>query len=230
MDKKTFAIAIDGPLACGKGTLARRLANDLNAFYLYTGGMYRSVALYCLENGYNLQDGQAVIAVLPKIAITFQEEKVLLDGRDVTERISSPDVANGASVIAVLPTFREAMVAKQQELAREAMSMGKIVVAEGRDTGTKIFPDSPFKLYLTASEKIRAERRHSQYLKQGKTITFEEVLQETRERDKRDMERAADPLPGNPRELGYFILDNSHLSEEKTLQAVHEELQKRKLV
>lgn len=230
MDKKTFAIAIDGPLACGKGTLAKRLANDLDAFYLYTGGMYRAVALYCIEHGYDLNDEEGVISVLPHITVTFQNEKVLLNGTDVTERVKSPDTANGASVIAVLLKVREAMVAKQQQLAKEAMEQGKIVVSEGRDTGTKIFPDSPMKIFLTASEKIRAERRYQQYKKDGKTISFEEVLEQTRERDKRDSERVADPLPKNPQELGYFILDNSDLSQEETVEKVHQELKRRELI
>ncbi len=227
---KTFAIAIDGPLASGKGTLAKQLARDLNGFYLYTGGMYRAVALYCLENGYDLADEQAVIGVLPSATITFQDNNVFLNGKEVTERIALPDVAQSASKIAVLPTLRDAMVLKQQQLAKEAMIQGKIVVAEGRDTGTNVFPDSPFKVYLTASEDIRARRRLSQYQEQGKIMTFEEVLAETRERDHRDTERVTAPLPKNPEALGYFILDNSGMSQEQTLSALKEELQKRDLL
>lgn len=230
MDKKKFAIAIDGPLASGKGTVAKKLASDLNGFYLYTGGMYRAVALYCLEQRYDFADEQAVIGVLPSVTVTFQGEKVFLNGRDVTERIASSDVANGASMIAVLPALRDAMVLKQQQLAKEAIEQGKIVVSEGRDTGTKVFPDSLFKVYLTASEEIRAKRRHQQYQAQGKTISFEEVLAETRERDHRDIERVTAPLPKHPEELGYFILDNSGMSEEQTLGTLKEELVKRGLI
>jgi CMP/dCMP kinase len=230
MSKSTFAIAIDGPVAAGKGTIALQVARDLKGFHLYTGAMYRCLALLCLQKHIVLTDTEAVVAVLPQFMIAFKNERVLLNGEDVTERIKQKDVASGSSVVAVDERIRKEMVLKQQVIAKEAMDEGKIVVSEGRDTGTKVFPDSPFKVYLTAKDTIRAERRLKQYQAQGKTVSLEEVVAGIHERDKRDMERIADPLPANPEALGYFILDNSDLNEEETVKAIHTELRKRELI
>ena len=230
MEKKKFVIAIDGPVAAGKGTIALQLAHDLNGLYLYTGAMYRCVALFCVEHGVTLTDESAVIALLPEMTVEFEDALVFLNGRDVTERITEQDAANGSSVVAVFPKVREALVSKQQEIAHRAIAQGKIVISEGRDTGTKVFPDALVKIYLTASEETRARRRLAQYTKKGIVGTFEEVLEEIRERDKRDKERAIDPLPNNPESLGYYIVDDSEITEQETLERIHKELERRNLV
>jgi CMP/dCMP kinase len=230
MSKLTFAIAIDGPVAAGKGTIAQKLARDLKGFHLYTGAMYRCLALLCLQKGIELSDTEAVIAVLPQFSISFRNERVYLHDEDVTDRIKQKDAASGSSVVAVDPRVRKEMVLKQQEIGKAAMADGKIVVSEGRDTATKVFPDSPFKVYLTASDTVRAERRLAQYKAQGKDRTLEEIIREIHERDKRDMGRVTDPLPSNPTELGYFVLDNSKMNEEETVHALHAELRKRELI
>src|SRR5439155_1239889 len=117
---------------------------------------------------------------------------------------------------------------RQQELAKEAIEKGKIVVAEGRDTGTVVFPDAALKVYLTASREVRAKRRLVQY--NQPESDFEKMLAAVKERDERDSGRKTDPLPSNPEALGYFILDNSELTEEETLETLKEELKKRKLI
>jgi len=230
MDKKAFAIAIDGPVAAGKGTIAQKVAQSLHAFHLYTGAMYRSLSLFCLDKGIDFTDEEAVVGAVAGVTIVFQNDAVLVNGNDVTNRLQTQDVANGASLIATFPKVREQMVRKQQQLAQEAMNNGTIVVSEGRDTGTRVFPDAPLKVYLTASAEIRANRRLLQYRDQGRDVSLEEVLAEVQARDKRDTGRSADPLPNNPAELGYFVLDDSTLSEEQTVGAIIEELKKRNLL
>jgi cytidylate kinase len=188
-----FAIAIDGPVAAGKGTIASRLAEELNGFYLYTGAMYRCLALECINRGVAVDNEKEVEAILPFVDIDFDNEKALLNGVDVTERIKEPDTANGASVVSVFPKVREESVLKQQHIARKAIKKGQIVVAEGRDTGTKVFPEAKLKVYLTAADEVRAKRRLAQYREQGDVADFEHVLKEIRKRDKRDRTIEADP-------------------------------------
>lgn len=230
MDKKAFVIAIDGPVASGKGTVSAKLAHDLSGFYLATGAMYRAVALYCLENKIDIGDQDKVVAASAQSEIVMVDNVVLLNGEDITEKIKKQDVANAASVIALFPKVRAQLVLKQQETAKIAVAGGKIVVSEGRDTGTIVFPDSPFKVYLTATKETRAARRLGQYQENGQRVTLEEVMEEIVERDKRDTERVADPLPKNPEQLGYFVLDTTSLTEEQTLQALTSELERRSLI
>jgi cytidylate kinase len=224
-----FAIVIDGPLASGKGTIAQRLANELDGFYLYTGGMYRSVALACLDRGLDVTNPEEVIGILGKLRIDIGEDHhVLLNGHDVTERIKAPDTASGASVIAVIPHVRKILVKRQQEIAKAEIAKGKIVVAEGRDTGTVVFPDAGLKIFLTASTEERARRRLSQY--KMPESEFEKMLASLKERDTRDIHRTIDPLPKNPEAHGYLIIDNSNLTQEQTLGKIKGELRKRKLM
>lgn len=223
-----FVIAIDGPVASGKGTLAQRLAKDLNGFHLYTGAMYRSVALMCINKGLNLEREQEVESVLLDLNIEFAEDKIFLNGRDITDRIKEPDTASGASKVGVYPKVREVAVLKQQKIAGKAIAKGQIVVSEGRDTGTVVFPDASFKVYLTARAEVRARRRMEQFVKEDKDLIRE--LEELKKRDKRDTEREASPLPDNPEDLGYFILDNSDMSGDETLQVIKKELKSRKLI
>jgi cytidylate kinase len=229
MDSKGFVIAIDGPVASGKGTLASKLARKINGFYLYTGAMYRCIALMCINNGLDLESEAQVESVLNDLDIELEDGNVLLKGKDVTERIKKPDVASGASVVGVYPTVREAAVVKQQSIAQEKINQEKIVVAEGRDTGTVVFPDSPAKFYLTAKPEVRARRRMEQYGNLSEDDLIRE-LENLKVRDKRDIEREASPLPDTPEQLGYFILDNSDLSEGETIEKVISELKNRNLI
>src|SRR5258706_2892283 len=119
MDNKSFALAIDGPVAAGKGTIAQKVAQALHAFHLYTGAMYRCLSLFCLDKGIDLAEEETVVTSISAITIAFENDKVLLNGVDVTGRLQSQDVANGASLIATFPKVRENMVAKQQQIAQE---------------------------------------------------------------------------------------------------------------
>ncbi|HUQ85619.1 MAG TPA: (d)CMP kinase [Candidatus Limnocylindrales bacterium] len=227
-ENKGFVIAIDGPVASGKGALAAQLAKKLKGFYLYTGAMYRSVAFLCIEKGIDLENESDVESVLSDLNIELENDRVILNGQDVTERLNEPDTASGSSVVGVYPNVRQVAVLKQQEIGEKAIKNGKIVVAEGRDIGTVVFPNAAAKIYLTARPEIRAKRRMEQFITQKKDLTKE--LQNLKTRDKRDTEREVGPLPSDPENLGYFILDNSDLTEDQTMEKVLGELKKRNLI
>ena len=227
--KNGFIIAIDGPLASGKGTIARKLAQKLAGVDLYTGAMYRCVALYCINNKISPIDALAVVAQLDKIIISYRNEKIFLNDADVTEAIRTQAVAEGASVIGIIPEVRKNLVKRQQEIGRAEMEQGKIVVVEGRDIGTVVFPDAALKIYLTAKDEVRAKRRFLQYQKLGDKRDLKDILLEVSERDIRDITRNTDPLTSDPEKFGYYVLDNSYMDEEQTIEAILAELRKRNL-
>jgi cytidylate kinase len=174
-----MVIAIDGPAGAGKSTVARALASELDFTYLDSGAMYRCVALAALRRRVDLDDGEAVAAVAAEISISLKGERVELDGEDVSAEIREPRVSEASSRVSVHPGVREAMVARQREL----IAAGRYV-AEGRDIGTVVSPDSPLKVFLTASPEERARRRAAQTGEDP-----ESVLTAQRERDRRDESR-----------------------------------------
>jgi cytidylate kinase len=174
-----MVIAIDGPAGAGKSTVARGVAAEIGFTYLDSGAMYRCVALSALQGSADLDDGEALGARAEGLEIDFDGRRVLLDGEDVTGEIRAPEVSAAASRVSVHPRVREAMVARQQQLIAAAD-----YVAEGRDIGTVVSPDSPLKVFLTASDEERARRRAAQT---GED--FEAVLGAQRQRDARDTER-----------------------------------------
>ena len=228
MIKNGFVIAIDGPVASGKGTVASALARDLGGFHLYSGGVYRCIALLCFIKKIDIADENAVESILGDLDIRLEKELVFLNGENVTERIKNADTANGASVIGVYKKVREAGVGIQKRIADRFVKKGMIVVAEGRDMGTVVFPDAPLKIFLTARVEIRAKRRMEQYLQSGKDLDVE--LEELKKRDTRDTTRSESPLPVDPARLGYSILDNSDMNVEETVEAIRNELKKKDLV
>ncbi len=221
---KGFAIAIDGPVAAGKGTIAPLLAKRLNGFYLYTGAMYRCLALLAIEKGVDLTDEDSLVSLLSDVRIEFENDRIILNGKDVTNRIKDEDVASASSKVAVISKIRKHVVSLQQQIAEKAIANGKIVVAEGRDTGTKVMPSAKLKIFLTATPEVRAKRRLEQLKVRGEDLPFEKVLSEVQNRDERDKEREMDPLVSNPKEYGYFVLDNSNLSKEETLDIIEEKV------
>lgn len=174
-----MVIAIDGPAGAGKSTVARGVAGELEFTYLDSGAMYRCVALAALQGSADLDDGEAVGALAKGLEIDFDGRRVLLDGTDVTDEIREPEVSAAASRVSVHPRVREAMVARQRAL----IAAGRYV-AEGRDIGTVVSPDSPLKVFLTASDEERARRRAAETAED-----FEAVLTAQRRRDARDTER-----------------------------------------
>lgn len=226
---KGFVIAIDGPAAAGKGTISPLLAKSLNGFYLYTGAMYRCLALLCIENSIDTKNESSVIAILPQLKISFSNDRVFLNGKDVTERIKKEDVAMRSSDVAVVRKVREEMVSKQQEIAGHLIDEGKTIIAEGRDTATRVFPKADLKVFLTATPEVRAKRRVIQLKEGGEIVEFEEILKDVQLRDRQDTDRETDPLVKDPESFGYFVLDNSNMSEEETIKIIINEAIKRNL-
>jgi cytidylate kinase len=174
-----MVIAIDGPAGAGKSTVARAVAGELGFTYLDSGAMYRCVALAARRGGVDLDDGEAVGALAEGLEIDFEGQRVLLGDKDVGQQIRTPELSAAASRVSVHPRVRAAMVERQRRL----IAAGRYV-AEGRDIGTVVSPDSPLKIFLTASDEERARRRAAET---GEPV--EEVLAAQRRRDARDTER-----------------------------------------
>ncbi len=211
-------IAIDGPVGSGKSTLARRVAEMLGYVYIDTGAMYRAVALKGLRRGMGTDAGNAgaleSLARETRIDLRAQsgKQQVLLDAEDVTDAIRTPDVAQAASKIAVIPGVRHVLVAEQ----RRAGEQGGVVM-EGRDIGSVVFPDAQLKIFLTASPEVRAERRWREHQQKGDAIDLARTLEEIRERDRRDEERASSPLVRAPDAV---VVDSTAMEPEEVARLV----------
>ena len=190
---KNIRIAIDGPAAAGKSTVAKRIAQKLSIVYVDTGAMYRAVTLKALQAGIDINDESSVIKLLEDTTIELKYDQgsqlVMLDGANVTSKIRSNEVSNAVSIIAQYTSVRKRMVAMQKELANN-----KSVVMDGRDIGTQVLPDAEVKIFLIASVDERAIRRHKENTEAGIPTNLEQLKQEIRERDERDMNRKVSPL------------------------------------
>ncbi len=195
MENKT--ITIDGPAGSGKSTIAKILAKELGAKYIDTGAMYRAVTLLALENGFGLEDEEAILKLLEKVTIRIDNSapdaskytKVDIDSRDVTEDIRNKEVGAAVSIVSRLSGVRKHLVKLQREMARNCKS-----VMEGRDTGSVVFPDALLKIYLTASLEERIKRRKGQLLKNGQKADTKLIEKEIIQRDKIDSGRKDSPL------------------------------------
>jgi cytidylate kinase len=205
-------IAIDGPAASGKGTIAAAVANELGFRYLDSGSLYRLVGLKALRNGIALDDEARLADAAAKIEVEFHHGGVTLDGSDATDDIRSEPVSAAASQVAVYPAVRRALLSRQQ-----AFRQSPGLVAEGRDMGTVVFPDAPVKVFVTATVEERAKRRHKQLIAKGISVTMEGLLRDIRERDARDASRAAAPL--RPADDA-VILDTTDLTIDAAIGAV----------
>ena len=225
---KGFAIAIDGPVASGKGTLAPNLAKKLKGFYLDTGVMYRCVALYAIQQGIDPSSKDVIEKLARELSIEFIDGKTYMDGADVSERIRTSDVSRAASIVARYAGVREQLIRKQKEIAERMLKDQKIVILEGRDIATVVLPNAEFKLYLTAGLEARARRRQAQLAQQGEKVELEKVINDTSERDKSDIENKI--LVKSPRKHGYILIDNSEFTQEQTLDSALKLLKERKLI
>ncbi len=224
---KKFAIAIDGPVASGKGTLAVGLAKKLNALYVYTGAMYRALALFCLSEYVDIDNEEKVLNVFKTISIELKEPEagqkrtftVLLNKEDVSDKIHEKMIDETVPIVAAMPSIREKMVQLQKKLGE-----GRNVVMEGRDITIDVLPNADLKIYLTASLEERTRRRYSQLKKRGDERSFKQIQDEIKERDKKDFTRGASPLTVLKDAM---ILDTTNLSIEETIEKVMEELSKK---
>lgn len=182
-------VTIDGPAGTGKSTVARILATRLGFEFLNTGAMYRAVAHVCLQRHIDLSDIDAVGRVPEGIQIVFSNNRLLLDGHDVTEAIRDQQVTQAASLVAANVHVRKRLVELQRNAAR-----GVSLVTEGRDQGTVVFSDAECKFFLTASPQERAQRRQRELLERGESISLEELMAQQDLRDERDETRACSPL------------------------------------
>jgi CMP/dCMP kinase len=214
MASQIFHVAIDGPVAAGKGTVSRLVAERLNFLYVDTGAMYRVTAYLAIENSVPYTDEPALVAMLKKATIEMHNPKpdekdgrlttVIVDGDDVSWKIRTEEVSAGASQVAQLKQVREILVQKQQEIAR-----GQDVVMEGRDITYRVLPDAQMKIFLTGQDVVRAKRRHLQLQTRGTDVAFETVFNELVKRDQQDMERSVDPLKIVPEA---WVVDTSDLA------------------
>jgi cytidylate kinase len=205
-------IAIDGPSASGKGTIARAVAQALGFHFLDSGALYRLVALAALDQGIDLSDESLVAPVAASLNAKFGGESIALEGRDVTTAIREERVGNAASQVAALGRVREALLERQRAF-RQAPGL----VADGRDMASVVFPDATLKIYLTADPAERARRRYKQLMEKGLSANMAALLQEIRERDARDSRRAAAPLQKSPDAIE---IDTTGISVEEVVAAV----------
>lgn len=224
---RKLIIAIDGPVGSGKSSVARRVAELLGYTYLDTGAMYRAMALKALRSGVALGDVPQleVLGDQTRIELATREgggQRVLLDGSDVTSDIRTPAVAQATSKLAVIPEVRRIMVAEQ----RRAGHHGGVVM-EGRDIGTVVFPDADLKIYLDASVEVRAQRRFSEHQARGEKITLQQMIEEVRERDERDMKRITSPLKPAPDSV---LVDSTAMDQEEVARLITKLVREREQV
>ena len=225
---KKITIAIDGFSSCGKSTMAKDLAREIGYIYIDSGAMYRTVTLYCIENGLfqdNQIDTERLRQEMGHINISFQlNEKTgrpdtFLNQVNVENRIRTMEVSSKVSPVAALDFVREAMVKQQQEMGK-----AKGIVMDGRDIGTTVFPDAELKIFVTASPEIRAQRRYDELKAKGEEACFDEILENVKQRDYIDQNRQVSPLRKADDAL---LLDNSHLTIEEQKEWLAAEFNKK---
>jgi cytidylate kinase len=197
-------IAIDGPSASGKGTVAQGVAGALGFHYLNSGSLYRTVALAALEAGANLDDESTLSEITLNLRADFNGDRVTLGGRNVSDVIVGEAVSVAASRIAALPAVRRALLTRQRGFRKPPG-----LVADGRDMGSVVFPDAVLKIFLTASLEARAQRRYKQLMDKGMDATMAALLQDIRDRDQRDTMRATAPLQ---KSANAVLIDTTNMS------------------
>lgn len=215
-------VAIDGPSGSGKGTIAHRLATLLGFHVLDSGSLYRLLALAAQHHGMSLDNEAALQVLAGHLDVQFQqgqggEAVIILEGEDVTTEIRSEEMGKAASVVAVLPAVRTALLQRQHAF-RESPGL----VADGRDMGTVVFPDASLKIFLTATAEARAERRYKQLLEKGFSASLPALVDDIRARDERDINRPVAPL--KPADDA-FVLDSTRLSVNEVMERVLREVE-----
>ena len=201
-------VAIDGPAASGKGTVAKLLAEKLKLETIDTGAMYRAVTLYAIRN--NLNNDEEIVKATKKLKIELKGNKVFLNGEDVTKEIRTPEVTERVSPVSAIYEVRVILIDLQRKIAK-----GKNIIMEGRDITTVVFPDADFKFYLDASLEERARRRLIDYKNQNKKMTIKQVEEEIRIRDKMDMEKDFGALKRTDDQI---YIDSTNMSIEEVVE------------
>lgn len=212
MQSSVPVITIDGPTASGKGTVAHRVADHLGFHYLDSGALYRLTALSAIRHAVALSDEHGVAKLAEKLPCRFEGDQVFLSQDNVTGAIRAEEVGNSASRIAALPMVRHALAALQLSFRRAPG-----LVADGRDMGTVVFPHATLKVFLTASVEARAHRRYKQLIEKGFSANMRDLLQDLKERDARDSNRAIAPL--KPAE-GAYLLETSDMTADQAVEQV----------
>ena len=208
-------VAIDGPSGVGKSTTSRLVAQKLKIPHIDTGAMYRALAVAALRDEIGTRDAGALEKLAERTRIEFvpgERPHVMLDGKDITSKIRTPEVSMAASDVSAVPAVRRLLVHLQQDLGRRSGG-----VLEGRDIGTKVFPETPYKFFLTARPEVRARRRYDELIGKGQQIDFDTVLSETVQRDEQDSTRTDSPLRYDP---SYTKIDTS----DRTIEQVVDEI------
>jgi cytidylate kinase len=205
-------IAIDGPSASGKGTIAELVAEKLGFHMLDSGALYRLTALYAMKQGVDLADETAIEALAASLPAEFRDGEVWLAGERVTQAIRAEEVGIGASRVAALPAVRTALLTRQR-----AYAQAPGLVADGRDMGTVVFPQAQTKIFLIASPEARAERRYKQLIEKGNSANLADLVRDMRARDERDTRRSVAPLKPAPDAL---VLDSTQMNIDQVVEAV----------
>ncbi len=210
------AVAIDGPSGAGKSTIAKILAARLGFIYVDTGALYRAVGLSALRYEVDISNHAAIEDFLKELRIDMKycdgDQRVFANGQDVTDGIRTPEVSSAASTVSAVPAVRAFLFSLQQNMAKTYS-----VIMDGRDIGTVVLPDAKVKVFLTASPQARAKRRYDELIEKGMNVTFESVLNDMIERDKRDSERATAPLkPAHDA----VLVDTTDMSLEESVECI----------
>lgn len=211
-----ISVAIDGPAGAGKSTIARTAASQLGFIYIDTGAMYRSIGLFCLQNGIDITDASAVGEALADISIRLEfvngEQRIFLCDKDVSEEIRKEEVSMAASKVSAIPQVRAFLLGLQRSFAKT-----NDVIMDGRDIGTVVLPDADVKIFLTASPEARAKRRTLQLEEKGIPADYEQILRDIIERDYNDTHRETAPL--RPAEDS-ILTDTSEMTLDESIEAV----------
>lgn len=211
-----YNVAIDGPAGAGKSTIAKLVAKEKGYIYVDTGAMYRGLAIHFIKRGLKAEDIKGIVEACKdaEVSIVYENDvqQIYLNGENVTAMLRTEEVGNMASKTSAIPAVREKLLELQRTLARE-----KDVIMDGRDIGTNILPNADVKIYLTASVETRAARRYKELLEKGENCVYEEIAQDIKERDERDMNREIAPLK---QAEDAILVDSSEMTIEEVVKTI----------